>query len=132
VQFSLINTSTACRNLTDESLTRLAASCREAQVPLIWVIVPRATEIKPGGLLRRALNRATEDMRAHFTRLAADLDVPLLDLKPVLLSAQSRQEAYLPADAHWNEAGHQAVGQALLPVLLEHWQPAAPAPEPVH
>ena len=123
MQFSLVNTSGECRDLAAESLTRLAKTCREANLPLVWVIVPRAQEIRPGGGWRRALNGATDRLRGHFLELAADLQVPIIDLKPVLMSVQAQKEIYLPADAHWNEAGHQAVAGAVLHDLLEAWQP---------
>jgi lysophospholipase L1-like esterase len=119
MQFSLINTGGECRRLADESLARLAKTCREANLPLVWVIVPRAQEIRPGGGWRRALNGATNRLRGHFLELAADLQVPTVDLKPALMSVQAQEEVYLPADAHWNEAGNQAVAKALLPAVLE-------------
>ena len=119
LQFSLINTSGECRNLADESLKNLAAACRKAGLPLVWVIVPRAQEIRPGGFLKNALNGATEKLRRHFLELATELEVQAVDLKPVLLSARSRQEVYLPTDAHWNEAGHRAVAEALHPAVAE-------------
>ncbi len=121
LQFSLINTSGECRDLADESLKNLAAACREAGLPLVWVIVPRAQEIRPGSFWKGALNGATEKLRKHFLDLAAGLKVPAVDLKPVLLSARARarQEVYLQADAHWNEAGHRAVADSLLPAVAE-------------
>ena len=121
MQFSLINTNGECRSLADESLTRLANICREADLPLVWLIVPRAQEIRPGGFWRRALNGATDRLRRHFLELADDLRVPIVDLKPPLASVQARQEAYLPGDSHWNEAGHRAVTEVLLPEFLNTW-----------
>lgn len=123
LQFSLINTSGECRDLTDESLKNLASACRDAGLPLVWVIVPRAQEIRSGGFLKNALNGATDKLRSHFLDLAVELDVPVVDLRPVLMEAQSREDAYLPADAHWNEAGHRAVTAALLPELLHVLHP---------
>jgi lysophospholipase L1-like esterase len=121
LQFSLVNTSDDCRNLGDESLRNLEDACRDAGLPLVWVIVPRAQEIRPGGSWRRALNGATDRLRGHFMRLAAELGVPAVDLKPVLLEVQAREEAYLTGDTHWSEAGHRAVADAVLPHLLEIW-----------
>lgn len=123
MQFSLINTNRECRSLADESLTRLADICREADLPLVWLIVPRAQEIRPGGFWRRALNGATDRLRRHFLELADDLRVPIVDLKPALASVQARQEAYLPGDSHWNEAGHRAVTEVLLSEVLKTWDP---------
>jgi|GEM_PF-3273300 len=119
LQFSLINTDRQCRDLADESLRDLAEACRRADLPLVWMIVPRAQEVRPGGFLKRSLNGATERLRRHFLELAGSLEVPVLDLKPVLVEVQSREEAYLPADAHWTAAGHRAVAEALMPFLQE-------------
>jgi lysophospholipase L1-like esterase len=123
LQFSLINTSRKCRDLAEDSLRNLAAKCRADGLALVWVIVPRAQEIRPGGAWRRALNGATDRLRGHFLQLADELQVPAVDLKPVLLEVQSREEAYLPGDAHWTEAGHRAVAAEVLPRLLEIWRP---------
>lgn len=122
LQFSLVNTRDECRDLADESLRTLATTCRKAGLPLVWVIVPRAQEIRPGGSWRRALNGATDRLRWHFLGLAAELQVPAVDLKPVLLEVQAREEAYLSGDTHWTEAGHRAVAQAVLPEVLDIWE----------
>ena len=121
MQFSLINTNGECRGLADESLTRLVDICREADLPLVLLIVPRAQELLPGGFWRRALNGATDRLRGHFLEFAEDLQVPIVDLKPALASVQAQQDAYLPGDSHWNEAGHQVVTRALLPEVLKIW-----------
>ncbi len=121
LQFSLTNTNRECQTLACESMTQLAKVCREAGLPLVWLIVPRAQEIRSGPVWRGVLNGATDRMRTHFRELAADLKVPCLDLKPVLAKTQAKQDAYLAADAHWNEAGHRAVAAAVLPVLLKSW-----------
>jgi len=123
LQFSLINTSGACRDLASESLLALEAACSDADIPLVWVIVPRAQEIRSGGSLKRVLNGTTDKLRSHFLNLAAELDVPVVDLKPALADAQSSQDTYLPGDTHWNEAGHRAVAATLLPELLTVWKP---------
>ena len=123
IQFSYINTNNECRDLASESMTNLAATCREADLPLVWVLVSRTQEVRPGGFLRRSLNGATDRMRRHFMALADELAVPMVDLKPVLKEVQAHEEAYLPGDAHWTEAGHEAVAKAVLPVLLEACKP---------
>ncbi|MEN8006037.1 MAG: SGNH/GDSL hydrolase family protein [Candidatus Krumholzibacteriota bacterium] len=123
LQFSLINTSGSCRDLAEESLRDLAAACRDANLPLVWVIVPRTQEIRPGRFWRRALNGATDRMRGHFIGLAEELGVPVIDLKPVLIEVQEREDIYLPADAHWNEAGHRAVANEVLEMLMVNWKP---------
>jgi hypothetical protein len=123
LQFSFVNSNAECRDLAAESLNRLASACREADLPLIWVLVARTLEIRPGGFLKKSLNGATDRQRRYFLALAAELDVPMVDLKPVLAGVQAREEAYLPGDAHWNEAGHRAVAAAVLPVLLGALEP---------
>jgi len=123
LQFSYINTNNECRDLASESMTQLATACREAGLPLVWVLVSRTQEVRPGGVLRRSLNGATDRMRRHFMALAKELEVPIVDLKPVLTDVQAREEAYLPGDAHWTEAGHRAVAEAVLPVLLKTLEP---------
>jgi len=123
VQFSLRNTDRRCRDLATESMLHLAGACSEADLPLVWVIVPRAQEIRPGRFWRRGLNGATNRLRTHFLGVAQKMAVPVVDLKPVLLAAQVREETYLSADAHWNESGHRTVATAVLPVLLQVWQP---------
>jgi len=129
LQFSLVNTNRECRDLTEESLRNLAAACREADLPLVWVIVPRTLEIRPGSFLKRSLNGATDRLRRHFMALADELAVPVIDLKPVLAEVQAREEAYLPGDAHWNEAGHRAVSAAVLPVLSAALSPGILSPQ---
>lgn len=121
LQFSLINTSGKCRDLADESLRELAAACREAGLPLVWVIVPRAQEIRSESYWKGLLNRATDELRGHFLELATVLGVPAIDLKPALTETPAEGNAYLPADAHWNENGHHAVVQSLMPALVEAW-----------
>lgn len=119
VQFSLRNTDEECCRLADSSLTELAQRCQADHIPLVWVIVPRAQEIRSGTFWRRGINGATDHLRTHFLEIARDLVVPVVDLKPALQGVQANQEAYLPGDAHWNAAGHRAVAEAVLPALRQ-------------
>jgi hypothetical protein len=123
MQFSLINTGNESRDLAEESLRELEAVCREAGLPLVWVIVPRAQEIRGGSFWKSSLNGATDRLRGHFLALAEELNDPAVDLKPVLEDVQSRQESYLPGDSHWNEAGHEAVANSIIPELLLQLSP---------
>lgn len=118
MQFSLFNTGNECRDLAEDSLRNLEAACREAGLPLVWVIVPRAQEIRGGSFWKQSLNGATNRLRKHFLGLADELDVTAVDLKPVLEKVQTSEETYLPRDSHWNEAGHRAVADAIVPFLI--------------
>lgn len=118
LQFSLINTGNESRDLAEESLRNLESACREAGLPLVWVIVPRAQEIRGGSFWKQSLNGATNRLRKHFLGLADELDVTAVDLKPVLEKVQTSEETYLPRDSHWNEAGHRAVADAIVPFLI--------------
>ena len=75
LQFSFINTGNKSRDLAEESLRDLAAACREADLPLVWVIVPRAQEIRGDSFWKRPLNGATDRLRQHFLGLAEELEV---------------------------------------------------------
>jgi hypothetical protein len=123
LQFSLINTGNESRDLAGESLRDLAAACDEAGLPLVWVIVPRAQEIRGGSVWMRPLNDATDRLRRHFLELAEDLGVTAVDLKPILEREQSSRETYLTGDSHWNEAGHGAVAEAIFPEIILHIHP---------
>jgi lysophospholipase L1-like esterase len=123
LQFSLINTGNECRDLAEASLRDLAAECAGAGLPLVWVIVPRAQEIRGGSFWIRPLNDATDRLRRHYMELAEELGVAAVDLKPILEKEQSRRETYLTGDSHWNEVGHRAVAEAIFPEIIPYVHP---------
>jgi lysophospholipase L1-like esterase len=102
-------------------LRELAARCSGRGIPLVWVIVPRAGEVRGGGTMSRFLNRETARLRERFLEAAEAAGHPGLDLLPVLREAQGRGECYLPNDAHWNARGHRAVAAAVAAGVKEVW-----------
>jgi lysophospholipase L1-like esterase len=119
LQFGLKNARGPGARQAIETMSRLAERCRALDVPLVWVIVPRAGEVRGGGAMARFLNRQTARLRERFLTAAGENGFPGIDLLPVLREAQTGGECYLPHDAHWNERGHRAVAAALLPHLEE-------------
>ena len=121
VQFGLKNARGKGGDLALDSLHEIAARCRERGLPLVWLVVPRAGEVRGGGVRTRLLNQQTARLRDHFLRATGEYGSPGFDLLPVLTEAQRGGECYLPHDAHWNERGHRAVAATVLPVLKEAW-----------
>lgn len=119
IQFGLKNARGRGAGLAVDTMSRLADRCRALDVPLVWVVVPRAGEIRGGGTMSRYLNGQTARLRDRFLTAATQSGFPRIDLLPVLREAQAGGECYLPHDAHWNERGHRAVARAVLPVLKE-------------
>lgn len=121
IQFGLRNARGPGGDLAVDSLYDLAERCHERGLPLVWLVVPRAGEVRGGGMMSGLLNRQTARLRGHFLKVTADYGSPGIDLLPVLRAAQQGGESYLPFDAHWNERGHRAVAEAVLPALKEVW-----------
>jgi hypothetical protein len=119
LQFGLKNARGPGGGLAVESLRGLAQRCDRLDVPLVWVIVPRAGEVRGGGTMSRFLNRETARLRERFLAATRTQGSPGLDLLPFLRAAQRGGECYLPHDAHWNERGHRVVADAVLPSLIE-------------
>jgi hypothetical protein len=119
IQFGLKNARGEGGDLAVDSLYQLAEMCHERGLPLVWLVVPRAGEVRGGGMMSGILNKQTARLRGHFLQVTADYGSPGIDLLPVLTEAQEGGESYLPHDAHWNERGHRAVAEAALPVLKE-------------
>jgi hypothetical protein len=119
IQFGLKNARGRGAGLAVDTMSRLADRCRALDVPLVWVVVPRAGEIRGGGTMSRYLNGQTARLRDRFLTAATQSGFPRIDLLPVLREAQAGGECYLPHDAHWNERGHRAVARAVLPILKE-------------
>jgi len=119
IQFGLRNARGRGGDLAVDSLYDLAERCHERGLPLVWLVVPRAGEVRGGGMMSGILNNQTARLRGHFMQVTADFDSPGIDLLPVLTEAQAGGECYLPHDAHWNERGHRTVARAVLPVLKE-------------
>jgi len=119
LQFSLRNTGGHARDLVEESMADLAGRCRGRGLPLVWVLVPRAGEVREGGRLSGWLNRRTAGLRRDLAEEARGLGVVTVDLLPPLVAAQRDGDCYLPNDAHWNGRGHRVVAGAVLPAVKQ-------------
>jgi hypothetical protein len=65
------------------------------------------------------------NQRDAVAERAAELDLPFIDLTPVLKAAAERGEmVYYTYDTHWNQRGHDLVGQAIADYL--NTDPCAP------
>jgi hypothetical protein len=107
--------------LAERSLERLVFYCQENQIPLLLVIVPRASEIQPQDLSKRIFKFTAERSRGLVERVARENEVPSLDLKKVLLAVQEQEPAYLAGDVHWSPSGHRAVAAAIFTALPQEW-----------
>jgi len=123
IQFGLRNARGKGHELANHSLMMLSDRCRELNLPLVWVIIPRSGEVRGGGIMTGFLNRETEKLRDLFLWITDNYGSPGIDLLPALTEAQKRGECYLPADAHWNERGHRAVADTLVPLLKQAINP---------
>jgi len=121
LQFFLANAGADARELAEVSVNRLIDACDEIGMPLLMVSVPQRKQILDGGLTGRIAAGLTRELRALPETIARRRGVPLLDLAPVLADVQSREDAYLPHDAHWTAAGHAAVARAVAEALPAAW-----------
>jgi hypothetical protein len=128
IQYHLANVSPRALSRAQKSLADLASYCMKNDLALLLVIVPRASEIQPSGRIKVLFNLATVEKSRNVARdVARSFDVPLVDLKRPLLSAQKFEDVYLRGDAHWNNAGHRAVASAIAESIPQSWlQPPEP------
>jgi lysophospholipase L1-like esterase len=132
VQLHLANASGRAVGLAKSSLVDLVTVCRQNRLPLLLVVVPRASEIQPSSAGKRLFGFTAGRARQMAGRVAEEQDLTLLDLKPVLQAVQAEQPAYLPGDVHWSAAGNRAVAEAVFAALPSWWweEPARTAPPP--
>jgi hypothetical protein len=124
-----------------EELRQLTALARAKGAHLVIAVCPDKQTVYPEYLPRdKRPQPGTLSRLDQFWAMAATLDsVPLVDLRPPLRQAKSREQLYYPTDTHWNwRAGalaYQAIARALaaqdpsrtvLPVELAQWQLAPP------
>jgi hypothetical protein len=114
LQFHVLNMAPGSIRLAEESLEGIVATCREKEVPLLLVVLPRRIEVEASGIERRLGRGMTAGARRMHANLAARHDLPVVDLTPALLEARASGRVFLPGDAHWTPAGHDAAARALL------------------
>ncbi len=89
-------------------------------IDYLFVVTPNKPVIYPEHL-PPAINRVRAQSRADqlITHLTTHTDVPVLDLRPVLLQAKPILRPYHKTDTHWNDfgayQGYRAMMQRLLP-----------------
>jgi lysophospholipase L1-like esterase len=122
LQFHLANASPQAARELARSLDALVNRCREDGIPLMLVIVPRRSEIATGTPVRRLIGKLSVwQARRAAQRVARSYDVPIIDLRGVLIAAEQRAGCYLTGDVHWTPAAHEAVAEAILGALRSSW-----------
>jgi lysophospholipase L1-like esterase len=119
LQMNLANLRGRATDLTVDSLRELAGSCHRDGLPLIWLVVPRAQEVRGERGIESWLGRATERQRRRFLDLAAELEVPILDLQPLLADPALEGRVFLKDGVHWTALGHAVVAGALAPRVAD-------------
>jgi hypothetical protein len=104
-------------------LERIAASCRQRDVPLAVVLIPDEFQVNETvlaeAMVEAGLTREQLDLEGPQRRLAALFQarhVPCLDLLPAL---RERPSTYAPCDTHWNVTGNHLAAGAIAR-WLEH------------
>jgi alginate O-acetyltransferase complex protein AlgJ len=91
---------------------------RERGIIYLFVVAPNKSSIYPEKLpplLQRQIKPGKLDQLLAY--MAANSDVPILDLRPALLAAKTRHVVYWPTDSHWNGYGLNAATAAILAKL---------------
>jgi len=113
-------------HVTDSLIVSVDSLCRSYQSRLLLMYVPSAIEVRnPGEInyLPAGISPAdttafdTERGRKHLVALAAQQEIPLLDLSVPLHRASS--PPYFPASWHWNQTGHETAAITFVQFLLE-------------
>jgi lysophospholipase L1-like esterase len=118
-QFQIGNVLPGSVRVAGESLGELVAACRERDLPVLLVLVPRRAEVVGAGIPRLVARGMTRGARRMWERVLEERDVAGVDLTAAVAVASEREAAYLPDDPHWTPAGHEAVAGALVEPLVE-------------
>jgi lysophospholipase L1-like esterase len=110
----------ALQRLT-ESLEDLISTCRQRDIPLLLVVLPRRIEICDNGIRAKIAELATDRARKWCKEIAGQHGIPVLDVSDVLKNARNAGPVYLDSDPHWTAEGHRAVAQAILNELPSAW-----------
>src|SRR5262249_32753697 len=98
------------RPVADGALEALAAECRSARRPLVWLIIPRA------GLSDSPRDRA-EDVGRQASA-ASRLALPVIDLTATFDDREPDAVSVSPGDDHPNALGHKLLFLALARALV--------------
>jgi lysophospholipase L1-like esterase len=113
-QFQLWNVLPGSVRDAEESLAEIVRFCREKDLPLLLVLLPRRAEVEGEGISGRVTRWATGGGRRMFARVVAQESVPTVDVTAAIAGVQAREPAYLPDDPHWTPAGNEAVAALLV------------------
>ncbi len=108
---------------------------KERGIRYLFVVPPDKQSIYPEHLPDWLIARAKPPQRLdQFVNYMRDhSDVPILDLRGVLLEAKKLGRIYLQTDTHWNDAGAAAANRRIVLKLASLGVPAAaPDPEAFH
>jgi hypothetical protein len=99
-------------------LKGIDTACRAAGVPWLLILIPAETQVDPAvrsqvltGLDLAKGDYDFDEPHRRLTRWATSLQVPLLDLLPVMRHEHNPgARLYVPNDTHWNRRGNLAAG----------------------
>jgi lysophospholipase L1-like esterase len=121
MQFSVANTSPAALAEARHSLEGLVTTCDKAGVRLLMAIAPRRSEVAGGRLKKWIARRWMKKARQVPLDIAHAHEIPVVDLRDILIAVEDDGGAYLEGDVHWSPAGNRAVAAAILDALPEEW-----------
>lgn len=98
---------------------RLQQKVTNAGATLAIVIAPNKHSIYPE-MLPPDLTAAQQTATDELVIRAADMDVPILDLRPELRRLKATAQAYFKTDTHWTHAGAAASYDSIMEILRDH------------
>ena len=121
LQFHWANASGHALDLAEASLRNLFLTCQQDSLPVLLVVVPRASEVLPSSFGKRLFNFSAKRPRQLALRMSREYSVPMVDLKEILHESQLEQTVYLKGDAHWTAAGHRITAEHILEGTPVQW-----------
>lgn len=103
--------------LAGERLEAMARASEAAGARFVVLTLPYRQQVQPEGLPD---GLDVREPQGRVAALAADREIPFLDLTPILRDAARDGPVYLPHDGHLNDHGHRVVGEVLAGLVLEH------------
>jgi hypothetical protein len=111
---------------TQAALAEMKRLADEHHVPLYMVVIPDMVQVD-SGLWQRAIQERPQLDPNHPSQrlqaLGAALDIPVLDLQPVLMQHTAQTPLYYPLDHHWTPAGNRVAADAIVPFLRSELAP---------